>query len=56
MDAGKAKYYEDAAEWLKKARNAYIASGRKQEWSEYRAKLESVHARKRKLMGLMATM
>ncbi|WP_216595644.1 hypothetical protein [Myxosarcina sp. GI1] len=55
MDAGKAKYYEDAVEWLKKARNAYIASDRKQEWSEYRAKLENIHARKRKLMGLMAS-
>ena len=53
MDAGKAKYYEEAVGWLKKARNAYLASGRQQEWSEYRTKLMTVHTRKRKLMGLM---
>ena len=53
MDAGKAKYYDEAVEWLKKARNAYISSDRKQEWSDYRTKLMTVHTRKRKLMGLM---
>lgn len=53
MDAGKAKYYDEAVEWLKKVRNAYLASNRKQEWSDYRTKLMTVHARKRKLMGLM---
>ena len=53
MDAGKAKYYDEAVEWLKKVRNAYIASDRKHEWSDYRTKLMTVHARKRKLMGLM---
>ena len=53
MDAGKAKYYEEAVEWLKKARNAYLAAGRNQEWSKYRTKLMTVHTRKRKLMGLM---
>ncbi len=53
MDAGKAKYYEEAVEWLKKARNAYLASDRQQEWSDYRTKLMTVHCRKRKLMGLM---
>jgi uncharacterized Zn finger protein len=53
MDAGKAKYYQEAVEWLKKACNAYLASNRKQEWSDYRTKLMVVHSRKRKLMGLM---
>lgn len=56
MDAGKAKYYEEAVEWLKKARNAYLASDRKQEWSDYRTKLMMVHTRKRKLMGLMKSL
>ena len=56
MDAGKAKYYEEAVEWLKKARNAYLASDRKQEWSDYRTKLMNVHTRKRKLMGLMKSL
>ena len=53
MDAGKAKYYEEAVEWLKKVRSAYLASDRQQEWLAYRTKLTNVHGRKRKLMGLM---
>ena len=53
MDAGKAKYYEEAVGWLRKARAAYLASNRQQTWSDYRANLVSVHGRKRKLMGLM---
>ena len=53
MDAGKAKYYDEAVEWLKKAHNAYIADNRTKEWSDYRTKLITIHARKRKLMGLM---
>ncbi len=53
MKEGKAKYYENAIEWLKKARNAYISSNRKQEWLDYRTKLMTVHCRKRKFIGLM---
>ena len=53
IDAGKAKYYREAIEWLKKVRNAYLAAGRQQEWSDYRNKLVTIHARKRKLMDLM---
>ena len=53
MDAGKAKYYQEAVDWLKKVRNAYLASDKKQEWSDYRTKLMTIHTRKRKLMGLM---
>ena len=56
MDAGKAKSYEEAVEWLKKARNAYLASNRKQDWLDYRTKLMTVHTRKRKLMGLMESL
>ena len=53
MNAGKAKYYREAIEWLKKVRNAYLATERQQEWSDYRTKLITTHARKRKLMDLM---
>ena len=53
MDAGKAQYYAEAVEWLKKARSAYHADGRQQEWLAYRTKLVAVHSRKRKLMELM---
>jgi uncharacterized Zn finger protein len=53
MDAKKAELYYYAVEWLKKARAAYLASGRKQEWSIYQSQLIETHARKRKLMALL---
>ncbi|MEH2169155.1 MAG: SWIM zinc finger family protein [Nostoc sp.] len=52
MDAGKAEYYYYAVEWLKKARNAYLESGKKADWLSYRENLMQIHARKRKLMGM----
>lgn len=52
MDAGKAEYYYYAVEWLKKARNAYLKSGKKADWLSYRDNLMQTHARKRKLMGM----
>ncbi|QSJ16358.1 SWIM zinc finger domain-containing protein [Nostoc sp. UHCC 0702] len=52
MDEGKAEYYDYAVEWLKKARAAYLASGRQADWSSYRAELVQTHARKRKLMEM----
>ncbi|MEH2255394.1 SWIM zinc finger family protein [Nostoc sp.] len=52
MDAGKAEYYYYAVEWLKKARNAYLESGKKTDWLSYRENLMQTHARKRKLMGM----
>ncbi|MEH2135842.1 SWIM zinc finger family protein [Nostoc sp.] len=52
MDAGKAEYYYYAVEWLKKARTAYLESGKKADWLSYRQNLMQTHARKRKLMGM----
>ncbi|WP_445632112.1 SWIM zinc finger family protein [Nostoc sp. DSM 114167] len=52
MDAGKAEYYYYAVEWLKKARNAYLKSGKKADWLSYRENLMQTHARKRKLIGM----
>ncbi|KYC41942.1 hypothetical protein WA1_18165 [Scytonema hofmannii PCC 7110] len=52
MDAGKAEHYDAAVAWLKKARIAYLESGRQVEWLAYKAHLMEIHARKRKLMGL----
>ncbi|WP_341530453.1 SWIM zinc finger family protein [Nostoc sp. UHCC 0302] len=52
MNAGKAEYYDLAVEWVKKARAAYLESGRKVEWLSYRDNLMQTHARKRKLMGM----
>lgn len=53
MDAGKANAYHHATEWLRKARAAYLASGRQPEWSAYRAKLMQIHGRKYKLMAML---
>ena len=39
IDAGKAKAYHHAADWLKKMRAAYLASERQAQWSAYRARL-----------------
>ncbi|MEH2412634.1 SWIM zinc finger family protein [Nostoc sp.] len=52
MNAGKAEYYYYAVEWLKKARNAYLESGKKADWLSYRENLMQTHARKHKLMGM----
>jgi uncharacterized Zn finger protein len=52
MDAGKAEYYYYAVEWLKKARNAYLESGKKADWLSYRQNLMQTHGRKHKLMGM----
>ncbi|MBH8563924.1 SWIM zinc finger domain-containing protein [Nostoc sp. CENA67] len=52
MNEGKAEYYYYAVEWLKKARAAYLASGRQTDWSSYRTELIQTHARKRKLMEM----
>jgi uncharacterized Zn finger protein len=53
MDEGKAKYYSQAVEWLKRVRAAYRALGQEADWFSYRRDLASTHGRKRKLMGLM---
>lgn len=53
MNRGKAESYQEAVNWLAKARAAYRQSGRQDEWQEYRAQLVETHGRKRKLMGLI---
>jgi uncharacterized Zn finger protein len=53
MNRGKAESYQDAVNWLAKARSAYLQTGRQAEWQEYRAQLVTTHGRKRKLMGLI---
>jgi uncharacterized Zn finger protein len=53
MNRGKAESYQDAVNWLAKARSAYQQSGRQNEWQVYRDQLVAVHGRKRKLMGLI---
>lgn len=53
MDEGKAKYYYNAVEWLKRVKAAYHAMDQGADWSGYHQTLLNQHGRKRKLMGLM---
>jgi uncharacterized Zn finger protein len=53
MDDGKAQYYDAAARWLGKARAAYQATGRQQEWQRYLTGLLARHQRKYKLVPLL---
>ncbi len=53
MNRGKAESYQEAVNWLTRARTAYIQSGREAEWQTYRSQLITTHGRKRKLMGLI---
>lgn len=55
INRGKAESYQDAVDWLGKARTAYLQSGRQHEWEEYRRQLVDKHGRKHKLMGLINT-
>ncbi|MBS1248201.1 MAG: hypothetical protein H6R48_990 [Proteobacteria bacterium] len=53
MDGAKSAYYEDAAMWLRKAKQAYEALGQKVEWRNYLDVLRDKHQRKYKLMPLL---
>lgn len=55
MDEGKSKYYPHALGWLEKARKAYLAAGRADEWRTYCEGLIAKHGRKYSLApGLRA--
>jgi uncharacterized Zn finger protein len=51
MDNGQARYYDSAARWLARARAAYAASGKSDEWQAYHARIVEKHGRKYKLMA-----
>ena len=53
MNGGKAEYYGSAANWLAKARTAYRALGREEEWKAYLNELLSRHGRKYKLVPML---
>jgi uncharacterized Zn finger protein len=53
MNRGKAESYQEAVNWLTRARTAYLRSGREDEWLQYRTQLIATHSRKRKLMSLI---
>ncbi|PZV10682.1 MAG: hypothetical protein DCF22_16090 [Leptolyngbya sp.] len=52
MEQGKADRYHEAVQWLKHAKAAYLHSGQQSTWTAYFNQLQSIHARKRKLMDL----
>lgn len=53
MEAGKAQRYDEAAEWLRRAREIYLMHGRQAEWRAYLDGLLTTHARKYKLVPLL---
>jgi uncharacterized Zn finger protein len=53
MGSGDAKHYDTAVEWLRRARDAYRAADRADEWRGYLQSIRSEHGRKYKLMGLL---
>jgi uncharacterized Zn finger protein len=56
MNAAKAQYYVAAADWLKRMRTAYQATGREADWQAYLQTLLEQHRRKRNLMPLLTTL
>jgi uncharacterized Zn finger protein len=53
MDAGDAKHYDTAVEWLRRVRDAFRAAGRSDDWRGYLQSIRTEHGRKYKLMGLL---
>ncbi|QQS55228.1 MAG: SWIM zinc finger domain-containing protein [Candidatus Competibacteraceae bacterium] len=53
MDGAKSAHYEDAAQWLRKVKQAHEACGQKVEWRAYRDALREKHQRKYRLMPLL---
>ena len=53
MNEGRAQLYHAAARWLAKARTAYRAMGREEEWQTYLSELLTRHGRKYKLVPML---
>jgi uncharacterized Zn finger protein len=53
MDNGQSAHYEEAAQWLERARAVWYALGCADEWREHRAALLETHRRKYKLLPLL---
>ena len=53
MNAAKSNAYHHAVRWLRKARAAYLATGREDEWQQYLADLLDRHRRKYRLISLL---
>jgi len=53
MDEGRSRHYDEAMRWLAKARDAYLADGRPEEWRAYLGELINRHQRKYKLRPML---
>jgi uncharacterized Zn finger protein len=53
MDRGKSQYYQAAANWLTKARQAYRVLDREEEWQAYFNEVLKMHGRKYTLVPLL---
>lgn len=53
MDEGRAKYYDDAAEWLRRGREILLPAGLEKIWSTYINAVMEKHQRKYKLMPML---
>jgi uncharacterized Zn finger protein len=53
MDEGRSRHYDEAVHWLARARDAYLADGRSEEWQAYLDELIGRHQRKYKLRPML---
>jgi uncharacterized Zn finger protein len=53
MDAGQAKNYRIAAEWLRRGRDILLSAGENDMWDTYLAQVMDKHQRKYKLMPML---
>jgi uncharacterized Zn finger protein len=53
IDKTQGKYYQIAANWLEKARNAYLQSGRQNDWQSYISNLRASYPRRRALQDAL---
>ena len=56
MGGGRSNHYEEAISWLEKARDAYLSSGREEEWLDYLDGLIDRHRRKYKLRPMLESL
>ncbi len=54
IEPTQSKYYPHAARWLAKAKQAYIQSGRREEWQTYFNKIKTTYARRPSLQKELA--
>ncbi len=53
MNAGESGHYDEAASWLRRARDIYLQHQRQAEWTAYLNGLLERHARKYKLVPML---